>query len=81
MADNRACHIHSFNFEEVASIFTRVRGKRILGTSPFGHSPKFAEVRTGLWYLASCSSVERDDPLELKREEGGNLLWQTLCPW
>jgi hypothetical protein len=68
MADNRACHIHSFNFEEVASIFTRVRGKRILGTSPFGHSPKFAytefsEVRTGLWYLALCSSVERDDPL------------------
>jgi hypothetical protein len=44
MDDNRACHIRSFNFEEVASLFTGVRGIGILRTSPFGQSAKFATL-------------------------------------
>jgi hypothetical protein len=50
-------------------LFTRVRGRRILGSSPVPHSPKFVKKVTNLFHLSDALTPMKGS--YYKRYEGG----------
>src|SRR5215216_3533198 len=65
MEDNRACHIHSLNVGEVASLFTEVPRSRLYANFRF---TEFYEVRTGLRTVHHAYDGKGYPP---RREAGG----------
>ena len=58
-------------------LFTRVRGRRILRTSPFGHSRKFAPRRNG--HLVECRPLAPGIPTSHARTPLNTDLSRKLC--